>query len=767
MASISKGIHPGVVCDRSGMAPIIGTRYHLRGHDYDLCQAEFDKIPAAEKPLYDAIPPPVQAASGSDSGSDSTDSNGTDVPEVESLKQKLAELHACGISSPPCRFPSSLSKWQWEDGPRDSSNWKDFDAAADRVLDMGLGFGLASVLLCTAGKTFAIDFEELRQTNIETNFVRSIRNAGLASGRAWEWEDGSPGSERWQPFELAASAKLSDAVSARQSGTKLTLSHGGGVKYAFEFDSMRQIRLRDDGTMTGHVRRIRPPCRLALPTWEWEHHKDTWRPFSLCAAVHLAVVGSATGPSAQPVPLSINGQDYECDLGALKQRRNGTNHVRRLRQRAVPASPSTAPSPPVPPSPSAPPISPKGAAPSDSPPVSPSGLPPAPSPTAPGASGHAQWEWEDGANGSGSWKPFNAESAAILACAKATGVATVALTIGGHAYEVDLAQLTQTKQSSGFVRRIRQQAASTASASSASSSASWEWEEGREGSNQWMQYDAQSAAALTAAAGSGTASFPLTIHGHVYDINLSTMRQRKQSTGFERRLRQGGGVGGAPPPLLLGFPGSYKKPPDYWSEVRAKAAGADASSTWSDGLVPVEAGCAVYVEVCDLLRQTCGGSLTVRSLQLVHKSGRLNLYLAKRDEFLHRLGKGHLNERWLWHGTKEELVPTILSNGFLRDYSLNAMYGKGTYFARDASYSLQKQYAKPTDDGEQILLLSRVLLGKPCKGRKSMDKPEQKPGSVELHESMVDELSNPSIFVLSTGSDNQAFAEFVVTVKRS
>ena len=48
--------HPGVTCDRSGMCPIIGTRYHLRGEDYDLCQEEWDKLPSDEK-KYDAIPP--------------------------------------------------------------------------------------------------------------------------------------------------------------------------------------------------------------------------------------------------------------------------------------------------------------------------------------------------------------------------------------------------------------------------------------------------------------------------------------------------------------------------------------------------------------------------------------------------------------------------------------------------------------------------------------------------------------------------------------
>merc|ERR1719399_760334 len=58
------GVHPGVMCDRSGMRPIVGTRYHLRGANYDLCEAEYNKLPAHEKLLYVAIPPPCATGGG-------------------------------------------------------------------------------------------------------------------------------------------------------------------------------------------------------------------------------------------------------------------------------------------------------------------------------------------------------------------------------------------------------------------------------------------------------------------------------------------------------------------------------------------------------------------------------------------------------------------------------------------------------------------------------------------------------------------------------
>ena len=55
------GHHPGIHCDKSGQNPIVGWRFNLRGHDFDLCEEEFNKLSAKEKSLYDKIAPPAAA----------------------------------------------------------------------------------------------------------------------------------------------------------------------------------------------------------------------------------------------------------------------------------------------------------------------------------------------------------------------------------------------------------------------------------------------------------------------------------------------------------------------------------------------------------------------------------------------------------------------------------------------------------------------------------------------------------------------------------
>ena len=43
-------------------------------------------------------------------------------------------------------------------------------------------------------------------------------------------------------------------------------------------------------------------------------------------------------------------------------------------------------------------------------------------------------------------------------------------------------------------------------------------------------------------------------------------------------------------------------------------------------------------------------------------------------------------------------------------------YGKGAYFARDASYSSSTTYSRPNAQGVQHMFLARVVIGEYCRG---------------------------------------------------
>ena len=90
-------------------------------------------------------------------------------------------------------------------------------------------------------------------------------------------------------------------------------------------------------------------------------------------------------------------------------------------------------------------------------------------------------------------------------------------------------------------------------------------------------------------------------------------------------------------------------------------------------------------------------------------------------------------------------------------------YGQGTYFARDASYSLN--YAKAGDGGGRYMYLARVLVGQFCVGDANMKVPPEKhPSRPEiLYESAVDDQVNPCIFVVFY--DNQCYPEYLITMQ--
>eukprot|EP00300_Choanocystis_sp_HF-7_P013406 c18286_g1_i4.p1 GENE.c18286_g1_i4~~c18286_g1_i4.p1 ORF type:complete len:560 (+),score=80.63 c18286_g1_i4:25-1680(+) len=119
------------------------------------------------------------------------------------------------------------------------------------------------------------------------------------------------------------------------------------------------------------------------------------------------------------------------------------------------------------------------------------------------------------------------------------------------------------------------------------------------------------------------------------------------------------------------------------------------------------------------------------------------------------------NEHWAFHGTKtQESIRNICVNGFLRDFNTAQGFGFGSYFARDASYSVD--YAPPIGPNNiRTMFYVRILIGEPCKGSNGKKQPDKKPSGV-LYDSMVNDVANPSIFVLSVASDSKAYPEFII-----
>lgn len=121
----------------------------------------------------------------------------------------------------------------------------------------------------------------------------------------------------------------------------------------------------------------------------------------------------------------------------------------------------------------------------------------------------------------------------------------------------------------------------------------------------------------------------------------------------------------------------------------------------------------------------------------------------------------HMSEKpILYHGTTSNAAQNIIKTGFNRSYcGRNAtLYGKGVYFARDISYSLQPQYSPAENSGEKVVIAARVMVGNAAIGYDGLLEP---PSGFDC---TVNSTTNPTIFVVY--KDFQALPQYLIRIRQ-
>jgi hypothetical protein len=139
--------------------------------------------------------------------------------------------------------------------------------------------------------------------------------------------------------------------------------------------------------------------------------------------------------------------------------------------------------------------------------------------------------------------------------------------------------------------------------------------------------------------------------------------------------------------------------PNYWDMSKLAKNPAQVITTTLH-----KTSCA-YEDAEALFRQTVASSshelVSIEAIQ--SRSNLLTYQLKKRMVGASFKEKGGVRKTRCFHGTSHSNVKKIASCGFFRDYNTATVYGKGTYFARDASYSAHGRYSKVRpSDGEQV-----------------------------------------------------------------
>ncbi|EGW08292.1 Poly [ADP-ribose] polymerase 15 [Cricetulus griseus] len=172
-----------------------------------------------------------------------------------------------------------------------------------------------------------------------------------------------------------------------------------------------------------------------------------------------------------------------------------------------------------------------------------------------------------------------------------------------------------------------------------------------------------------------------------------------------------------------------------------------------------------YNMVASKFNQTCT-NFTIENIKRIQNPSLWRRYQAYKKVMDEKNGHER-NESQLFHGTEASCIPHLNSNGFNRSYAGKnaAWYGKGTYFAVNASYSADDVYSKPDANGEKHMYYARVLTGNYTVGNSSLiEPPSRDPQNHDLYDTVVDNDQNPSIFVVFY--DNQAYPEYLITFRQ-
>lgn len=196
--------------------------------------------------------------------------------------------------------------------------------------------------------------------------------------------------------------------------------------------------------------------------------------------------------------------------------------------------------------------------------------------------------------------------------------------------------------------------------------------------------------------------------------------------------------------------------PDHWTDMNQQLF----------CVIPLHRGQSEYTAVKDKFSQI-SHSFKIRKIERIQNQFLWQSYQVKKKQM--DIKNGHTNnEKLLFHGTDAASVPQINQHGFNRSFAGKnaACYGRGTYFAVDASYSANDKYSIPDSKGRKRIYVVRVLTGDYTHGQTGMLTPPSKnsDNTKDTYDSVTDDINQPKLFVIF--SDYQAYPEYLVTLSK-
>ncbi|KAK7008833.1 poly [ADP-ribose] polymerase 14, partial [Biomphalaria glabrata] len=189
--------------------------------------------------------------------------------------------------------------------------------------------------------------------------------------------------------------------------------------------------------------------------------------------------------------------------------------------------------------------------------------------------------------------------------------------------------------------------------------------------------------------------------------------------------------------------------PNHWSAM---------TETENLKVVVIKPGTLEFITVEVHFKQS-GGSHQIKKIERIQNKSLHQQYAAKKREMDLYNPQGHQNEQNLFHGTSPQPIPQINETGFNRSYcGVNGtVYGKGVYFAVNASYS--EKYAVPDEQGNKYMYRVKALTGEFIETNQETKYLPKKTGSNRPYDSGGN--SSRGIYVIF--HDAQVYPEYLIT----
>ncbi|XP_054855711.1 protein mono-ADP-ribosyltransferase PARP11 isoform X2 [Eublepharis macularius] len=251
-----------------------------------------------------------------------------------------------------------------------------------------------------------------------------------------------------------------------------------------------------------------------------------------------------------------------------------------------------------------------------------------------------------------------------------------------------------------------------------------------------------------------------------YKLDFSEMKQTNLTTGKQRPIKRA-------PFSITAFSCICENQsipiPSHWENVNSEE---------PYQLIPLQKQTNEYNYVASRFGETMESN-RIKRIQRIQNLDLWEFFCRKKNQLKKKRGVPFINEHMLFHGTSGEFVEAICIHNF--DWRINGMHaavhGKGTYFARDASYSSRfcRDDMKHSNTFQihgvdlqlhmfrkhKVMFLARVLTGDFITGDSKYVRPPSKDGSfVNLYDSCVDNTWNPKIFVIFDA--NQIYPEYLI-----